>query len=260
MGTATITEWDQDKGRATPDGISLTVDFDPKTLSLTYSPTGSTTASAPADDRLVGKAPPQQTGHSTSLTVDLTFDTTTTGKSVQERTDLLVKLSYPNGQSRRVLRFSWGTFLFYGTVSSMTQTIDFFSDSGVPLRASVNISLSKVDPPNPDNSSRGAGGAGAGLGASFGASVGLGASASFGASLGVGASIGAGVSAGASVGLGASVGTTPLTFSQSGDTIAAIAARAGSGASWKSVAAANNIDNPRLVPPGTILNAQARIG
>ncbi|MFE9690609.1 LysM peptidoglycan-binding domain-containing protein [Micromonospora sp. NPDC005806] len=245
MGTATITEWDADNGRATSGGVQLTVDFDPKSLSLSYSPTGTTSASTPVDDRLVGKTAPQQTGHSTSLTVDLTFDTSATGDSVQEKTDQMVRLTYPNSQSRRVVRFSWGSFLFYGTVSSMSQTIDFFSDAGVPLRAAVNVSLSKVDPPNPDNGSGGTAGSSGGGGGGFG----------FGANAGIGLSLNASI--GGSI--GASIGTTPLTFSQAGDTVAAITARAGAGASWKSVAAANNIDNPRLLPPGTVLDVQVRL-
>jgi nucleoid-associated protein YgaU len=53
------------------------------------------------------------------------------------------------------------------------------------------------------------------------------------------------------------VGTTPLTLSQSGDTLQSLAARAG--ADWKAVAAANNIDNPRLVEPGTVLDLKAGV-
>jgi hypothetical protein len=273
MGTAKITEWDMARSAKAENGVELTVDFDPKSLSLTYTPTGIATASTAGDNRTVNKTPPQQTGQSASMTVELTFDTSTTNTSVQEKTEQLVALTLPNQQSRRVLQFSWGNFLFHGMLNSLGQTIDFFSDTGTPLRATMNLTLSRVDPPNPDNSPSAPGG---GLGASFGAGVGIGASASFGigasvgasASLGVGAGvgIGAGFAAGASIGAtasfgaGAAVGTTPLTFSQSGDTVAAITARSGSGASWKSVAAANNIDNPRLVPPGTILDAQAHVG
>jgi nucleoid-associated protein YgaU len=47
-------------------------------------------------------------------------------------------------------------------------------------------------------------------------------------------------------------------LSQSGDSVQTIAARSGAGASWKTIAAANGIDNPRLLPPGTILNPHAR--
>lgn len=272
MGTATLTEWDMDNNREASGGVQLTVDFDPKSLTLSYTPTGSTTASAPVDDALASKAAPQQTGQSATLSFELTFDTSTTGTSVQERTDPVVLLTTPHDNARRVVRLSWGHLLFYGTVSSLTQTIDFFSDAGVPLRALLTLSLSRVDPPNPDNSPGAAGGgsgagggfgASASIGASFGASVGIsaGASVGFGASAGIGISAGIGASAGVSTGLsvGAGVGTTPLTLSQSGDTMAAITARTGSGSSWKAVAAANGIDNPRLVPPGTILDAQLTI-
>jgi LysM repeat protein len=50
------------------------------------------------------------------------------------------------------------------------------------------------------------------------------------------------------------VGTTPLTLSAAGDTVQSIAAQAGTSVSWKVVAAANNIDNPRLLAPGTVLD------
>ena len=269
MGTATLTEWDMDNNREAPGGVALTVDFDPKSLTLSYTPTGSTTASAPVDDALASKAAPQQTGQSATLSFELTFDTSTTGNSVQEKTDQVVALTTPHDNARRVVRFSWGHLLFYGTISSLTQTIDFFDDGGVPLRALLNLSMGRVDPPNPDNSPGAPGGGGAGAGGGFGAGASIGASfgasmgISAGASVGIGASAGIGVSAGigASAGLtaGAGVGTTPLTLSQSGDTVATIAARTGSGASWKAVAAANGIDNPRLVPPGTVLDAQLTI-
>ncbi len=37
----------------------------------------------------------------------------------------------------------------------------------------------------------------------------------------------------------------------------AIAARAGTSVSWKVVAAANGIDNPRILAPGTVLDLTA---
>lgn len=266
MGTAQITEWELGRNVATSGGVALTVDFDPKSLALSYSPTGPTPGSSTTPSGTWSEGPAQQTGLSTSLTVDLTFDTSTTGDSVQGKTDQLVRLTRPVAQpsslsagapARKVVRFSWGTFLFYGTVSSMSQTIDFFSEDGVPLRAAVHLSLSEVSPRDP-NSGSVAGGAGSALGggasAGFGASASLGASASFGASAGLTA--GAALSANASA--SASVGTTPVTLAQSGDTLQAIAARAGGQGSWKAVASANGIDNPRLVPPGTVIDASAQ--
>ena len=260
MGTARITEWDLGGNRATAGGVSLTVDFDPKSLALSYNPTGPAPGSTTTPAGTWSEGPAQQTGLTTSLTVDLTFDTSTTGDSVQGKTDQLVRLTKPvtpatsqqsKAPARKVVRFNWGTFLFYGTVSSMSQTIDFFSEDGVPLRAAVHLSLSEVSPRDPDSGSGEGAGTGAGQGA--GASAGLGISASFGASAGLTA--GAALSADASV--NASVGTTEVTLAQSGDTVQAIAARAGGQASWKAVASANGIDNPRLVPPGTVINASA---
>ena len=64
---------------------------------------------------------------------------------------------------------------------------------------------------------------------------------------------------GASVGAGVAVGTTPLTLAQAGESLQTLAGRAG--VDWRTVAAANNIDNPRLVQAGTVvdLNASASL-
>jgi len=258
MGTATITEWDLSGKQPVTDGqaVSLTVDFDPQSLELSYT---TSSDSGGVDKTAAGtwnKTPAQQSGQTATLSVTLLFDTTTTnGVSVQTKTDQLVLLTLPNqltnGQasSRRVIRFQWGSFLFFGCVDSMTQTIDLFSDSGVPMRASVHLSIAQVGPPSP---APGAGAPGPSL--SFGASVGIGAA---GASAGLGVSAGAPAGVSASASAGASVGVTPLTLSQDGDTVQGIAARAGGSVSWKAVAIANNIDNPRLLPPGTILSLNA---
>ena len=252
MGIATITEWDLDQHAPITNGVALTVDFDPKSLQLTYTATGAPSGTDKTSAGTWNKSAAQQTGQSVSLSVDLLFDTSADGSSVQDKTDLLVTLTLPNNLSgksaaRRVVRFSWGSFLFYGNVDSMTQTIDFFTADGIPLRASIHLGLSQVSPPDPEGATSGGG---AGLAA------GLSARASFGANAGIG--IGASVSAGVSA--GASVGTTPFTFSQSGDSVQAIAARAGAGVSWQAVATANSIDNPRLIPPGTVLDISAQAG
>jgi hypothetical protein len=236
-----------------PQAISLAADFDPQSLELSYTTTGPTGG---VDKKTTGtwnKTPAQQSGQSATLSVTLLFDTTTTnGVSVQTRTDQLVLLTLPRNLAqkppgtRRVVCFQWGSFKFCGSVESMTQTIDFFSDAGVPLRASVHLSISQVGPPDKPSS---AGGPGPGV--SFGANVGIGASASL--SAGISASGGASIGVSASAG----VGTTPLTLSQDGDTVQGIAARSGGSVSWKAVAIANNIDNPRVLPAGTVLSMSA---
>jgi contractile injection system tube protein/LysM domain-containing protein len=263
MGTAKITEWDMAKGQPldTAQAVKLVVDFDPQSLELTYTATGAPASSDKTSSGTWNKTPAQQTGQSATLSVTLMFDTTTSNEvSVQTETDPLVLLTLPNnlgpkGPTRRVVCFQWGTFLFFGCVDSMTQTIDFFSDSGVPLRASVHLALSQVGRPDqPSNPG------GPGPKQSYGANVGIGAPAPAGTSppgsggLGAGAGPSAGLSpASASAGVGA----TPLTLSQAGDTIQGIAARSGGSVSWKAVAIANNIDNPRLLPAGTVLSLSA---
>lgn len=49
-------------------------------------------------------------------------------------------------------------------------------------------------------------------------------------------------------------GTTPQTPALSGAPLQQITASAGVGADWKAVATANNIENPRLIPAGTLLD------
>ncbi|BAK35298.1 hypothetical protein MLP_22840 [Microlunatus phosphovorus NM-1] len=261
MGSARLTEWNMGAGEPVNGGIDLNVDFDPNSLSLSYTPTGTADGSADADNRLANKAAAQQTGQSSTLTVELTFDTSTTGTSVQEKTDLLVKLTLPDNKKRRVVQFSWGTFLFFGSVNTMSQTINYFSADGVPLRAVVNLTFAAVGPPNRDNAPASANRPSTPFGAA--ASVGFGVSAGIGLGAGASGSAGLGISAGASVsggaGVGGGIGTTPLAQSRSGETIASLTARAGGGADWKAVASANGIDNPRMLAAGTVINPQACI-
>jgi hypothetical protein len=248
MGTATITQWDLAKSRPSQGAgaVSMTVDFDPESIELSYTTLGAVSGKDTTSQGTLSKTAPQQTGQSSTMSITLMFDTSTTNASVQDRTNPLVALTLPaqlgsEAPSRPVVRFQWGSFVYIGTIESMTQTIDFFSDSGVPLRASVHLSLHEVAPPSPSSGS----GLGGGLGLSFGANAGLTASASLGASASLSASATAGI------------GTAPLTLSQSGDTMQGIAARSGGAVSWQAIATANGIDNPRLVPAGTIVDAGA---
>jgi hypothetical protein len=189
----------------------------------------------------------EQTGFSVSLSLDLVFDSTSDGTSVQLKTEKLVALATPDpvGDSKKpppakFIRFGWGEFLFHGSITSMTQTLTFFSEWGAPLRAEVHLSLDGVE------------GRGAGAFPAVNLSAGP-ASISFGANAAVAAAA-ALIAASA-----APAGTTAYAQSQSGDTISAIASRSTSGSSWKSVAAANGIDNPRLLRPGTVIDPNATV-
>lgn len=57
---------------------------------------------------------------------------------------------------------------------------------------------------------------------------------------------------------GPAAGRQPLQQAAAGDTIQKIAARSGNAMDWKSIAAANNIENPRLLKPGTLINTNIK--
>jgi len=84
---------------------------------------------------------------SAKLTMDLVFDTTDTGKDVRLETENLIKLLSPDGKSKspRTVEFSWGVYKFNGLISQYKETLDFFSSDGVPLRSSVNLTLSQKE-------------------------------------------------------------------------------------------------------------------
>jgi hypothetical protein len=255
--TATITEVNLASGGAdmgVKGGVQMTVDFNPHSLSLRYSVGPKNTGQkAQASGAQINKAPAQWVGERTSLSMQLIFDSTATGQSVQLKTAQLVSLTRPSAAtpgtasttSAKVVQFSWGSFVFIGMLSSMSQTIDYFSAAGVPLRATVDISLEQVDPP----ASRTSAASSDAPPTSFGAGVSIAGGAP--------ASVPAGASQQAAAGVSGSVGTTPLTLSAAGDTVQSIAAQAGASVSWKVLAAANNIDNPRILPPGTVLDLSA---
>ncbi|MER5427932.1 LysM peptidoglycan-binding domain-containing protein [Streptomyces sp. NPDC002588] len=238
-GTAYLTELVPGTSTPVEGGVDLRVDFDPANLRLTYTPTGVVGAEAVTTSGTLSKAAAQQTGQSTTLSVELTFDTTAENTTVQEKTNQIVKLTQPDRERpgkpvRRGARFSWGSFVFDGAVQSLTQNIDFFSDAGVPLRATIQLTMCQVAPAGPDTV-RPAAPEPAGFGAGAGAAA-----------------------PSAAADTASPVGTTPLTLSRSGDSVQSIAARSGVGVSWKTVAAANGIDNPRLLPPGTVLDLTLR--
>ena len=87
---------------------------------------------------------------SAKLTMDLVFDTTDTGEDVRVTTNRMAKLLQPvaAGRDKNVpptVRFSWGAYAFTGMVEKYKETLDFFAAGGVPLRASINLTLSSQD-------------------------------------------------------------------------------------------------------------------
>jgi hypothetical protein len=224
--------------------------FNPQTLQVTYSSTGSDGSNVVDKKKEASGAPKQLTGTIATVSFDLLFDTTDKGSDVRQTTLKLVSMMRPAIQRRENIgkpappvprvRFHWGTFLFYGQIQSLSETLDFFSESGVPLRSTVKVTMTEEPLDRIDRNQLGSALAKSGIGPS--------------ASTGTGGNTGPGFSASSSLSAGINVGTTPLTLAQAGDSLQALVGRAGLSASWQTIAAANNIDNPRLIPPGTPLN------
>lgn len=90
----------------------------------------------------------------TKLTMDLIFDTTDKGEDVTKTTRKLQAFvapqpppgeTAPKEASPPQVLFEWGTLRFKGIAESYKETIDFFSANGVPLRSSINLTLSRQD-------------------------------------------------------------------------------------------------------------------
>jgi Contractile injection system tube protein len=178
---------------------------------------------------------------SAQLSMDLVFDTTDTGRDVRVDTGELVTLLSPDAKAKkapRMVEFSWGTYSFTGVIEQYKETLDFFSADGVPLRASVSLTLSSkeltfadpdragasvdgdVTPDTVDVPKPAGGGGPPGSPASIANALGApraaraiaaangAASLRFGAEGGLTVSAGAGVSASAGLGLGAGIGVS----------------------------------------------------
>jgi hypothetical protein len=127
-------------------GESITVHFNPASLQLQVSNELKDTKNNERK-QYVAKT-------SAKLTMDLHFDTTDTGEDVTQTTRRLQAFLVPPLPARDAARqepppplvlFEWGTLRFKGIAENYRETIDFFSPDGVPLRASVNLTLSRQD-------------------------------------------------------------------------------------------------------------------
>jgi hypothetical protein len=122
----------------TTNGEPIEVHFNPVSLQLSLSNTIDS-SSQQNQAQYVSKS-------STKLTMDLVFDTTITGTDVRRDTGQIAAFMDPQGpdQAHRApptVLFEWGMFKFQGIVETYRETVDFFSHEGVPLRASVNLTI-----------------------------------------------------------------------------------------------------------------------
>ncbi len=120
--------------------------FNPKELKLE-----DTASWKPSDEQ--GKSKPLLTyekGQPAVLSMDLVFDTTDTGGSVQGRIDALraflaatVTEKDEGGESKRPphVDFHWNSFTFKGVVEKLSVSVLMFKADGTPMRAKVSITM-----------------------------------------------------------------------------------------------------------------------
>jgi hypothetical protein len=225
-----------------PKSKPIVAHFNPQSLQITYEVEGASgnasTARGAARGARAG-ATSQSTGYKAKLSsLSLQFDTTQQGEDVRKITLEIAKTMLPTGStSAPTVEFQWGTFLFSGKISGMQETLEYFSAQGVPLRATVQLTMEMVETVKKSNDE-----------ASNPAPAGKSSSQVSNS----------GGSAGSAAGIAAqghnakAAGTTAFTGPQAGEPLQKFAAR--SGDDWKKIAAANGIDNPRQMQPGKLIN------
>lgn len=119
---------------------SFAVHFNPASLQYTISNQMKNTGS--------GNSAKQYVDESTGkLTMELVFDTTDSGEDVRLYSVRVAQLMEPQESDKTppVVEFEWGLYTFAGMMEQYKETIDFFSSDGVPLRASINLTLASQD-------------------------------------------------------------------------------------------------------------------
>ncbi len=138
---------------------------------------------------------------------------------VRKLTEQVAYFITPNEEGKKpkppATRFLWGSFQFDGIVESMEESLEFFSPEGKPLRASVSLNMT--------------------------AQIIM-----FAFTKEEDKQPG---TAGA-----ARPGRKPMTQAPAGSTVQGLADGKGKGDNWQAIAAANGIENPRMLQPGQLLD------
>lgn len=145
--------WDE-AGTVIDEGRKVTVQFNPETLKVAF------TNQIAGEDNNGGSAIQFASRGTTKLSFEMWFDVTARQAKEDARVDDVRRLTaeisafmqtVPSGTGKEKkytppgCRFQWGTFLFEGVMESISQTLDFFSQDGKPLRSSVSVSITKQD-------------------------------------------------------------------------------------------------------------------
>jgi hypothetical protein len=214
-------KWDekQEQAEEVLDGKKIEVHFNPQTLKISF-------ANKNAGGDQPGGSTRQYVGSSSSkMSLELLFDTTQSGEDVRKHTaDIAFFIQPKDKKSEKSVppgvRFEWGAFIFRGVVDSMEEILDYFSEQGVPLRATISLSISRQDiefPPDTSGQSRASGSR-------------------------------------------RPPGDRPLEQARNGDSVQRLVARNCNSNDWKVIAAANGIDDPLRLQAGALLDVNAGVG
>jgi len=151
---AQLIEIDLATGDRKSDGKSVSVQFNPESLKVTFAnqivpPSGAGDQNGSASMQFVGAG-------TTKLALTIWFDVTALEDGENTKNDVRIlteDVAYfitpkKNDDSPPKfippgVRFLWGTFQFDGLMDSMEESLDYFSNDGRPLRASIAFSLSQ---------------------------------------------------------------------------------------------------------------------
>ncbi|WP_437576641.1 CIS tube protein [Sorangium sp. So ce887] len=202
-----------------------TVQFNPESLKVSFAnqvatPSGSGDQNGSPSRLFVGAG-------TTKLAAQLWFDVSgeqAPGEAVDDVRKLTQKVAFfitpkkdqkdPKKFVPPAVRFLWGSFQFDGIMESLEESLEFFSSDGKPLRASVSFTLTQQKITKFVFRETAPPGTGGGDPA----------------------------------------GTRPLTPAPAGSTVQGLAARQGNRDDWQGVATANDVENPRRLKPGQLLD------
>ncbi|MDH5359927.1 MAG: hypothetical protein OEX03_05145 [Gammaproteobacteria bacterium] len=144
-------KWDSTGNLQSLEGDPVTVQFNPESLKLS-------TSNQLANNNGKGGAALQFSSRGTTkLSFELWFDVSSEMKNgkmntgvrkLTEKIAAFMKAEGEDGDDKFIppgCMFLWGKTLFFGVMESMNETLEYFSEQGVPLRASVSVSLTKQD-------------------------------------------------------------------------------------------------------------------
>lgn len=131
------------------------VQFNPETLKVSYSNQLAGKDDKKAGSQADGNSGVQYVGSgSTKLSLQLWFDITApmpkeqpavddVRRLTQQVTELMKPKEDKGKFSTSEVCFEWGSFKFSGIIDSLEESLEFFSETGVPLRASMSVSMSQ---------------------------------------------------------------------------------------------------------------------